>query len=150
MSDVARGETAEMRETGLIAAVTAAALLIIGAAVFAGGDRGLFVPVPEMAAEDFTRSVTTRRFDIATKFLSTEQRHRETADALARRFEPLFDAVGTVNSVEAELRWMDIDRASVTATVEGDSGSLSFDFSLVRESGLWKIDELPDLTPPDS
>ena len=150
MLAVALGGSVDMREIALMVAVTSVSLLIIGAAVFGGGDRALFVPVPEMAAEDFTRAVAARRFDIATKFLSTERQRSEIPEALARRFAPLFEAVGKVNNVETELRWMDVDRASATATVEGDSGSLALDFSLVREQGLWTIDELPELMAPDS
>jgi hypothetical protein len=139
-----------MREIMWMLGVTAVSLSIIGGAVFAGGDRALFVPPPEMATEDFTRAVTTRRFDIAMKLLSSRRQRSETPETIARRFAAMFAAVGEVNSVDAELRWMDTDRASATATVEGDAGSLSFDFSLVRESGLWKIDELPELSSPDS
>ena len=53
--------------------------------------------------------------------------------------------VGEINHVDAEAEWMSGDRASASATVEGELGTRSFDFTMVREHGLWKIDGLPDL-----
>lgn len=139
-----------MKEIAACVGLAVVALLIIGAAVFAGGDRSLFVPVPEMVVEDFTREVVTRRFDLATKYLSTGRQQTETPESIAGRFTPLFQMVGKVNSVDTEPQWVDAERATATATVEGDAGSVSFGFSLVRENGLWKIDELPKVLTPDS
>ena len=134
-----------MRETASMLAVLVSALVVIGVGVFAGGDRGLFVPVPEAAAENFTREITSRRFDLALKHLATERRRVETPQTLANRFDPMLRAVGKVNSVDAEPASMAGDRATASATVEGDLGVRSFDVSFVREHGLWKIDGLPDL-----
>lgn len=134
-----------MRETASILAVLAAALGVIGVAVFAGGDRSLFVPVPEATAENFTREITTRRFDLALKYLATDRQRAETPQTIANRFDPMLRAVGEVNRVDAEAHWMTGERASASATVEGDLGVRSFDLSFVREHGLWKIDGLLDL-----
>ena len=134
-----------MRETASMLAVLVGALAVIGVAVFAGGDRSLFVPVPESTAENFTREITARRFDLALKHLATDRQRAETPQTIANRFDPMLRAVGEVNRVDAKAQWMMGDRASASATVEGDLGVRSFDVSFVRERGLWKIDGLPDL-----
>jgi hypothetical protein len=134
-----------MKEVVLMLTVLAAALVITGVAVFGGGDRHLFVPVPEAVVESFTREITTRRFDLAMKQLAADRSRSETPQTLADRFDPMLREVGEVNHVEAEARWMSADRASASATVKGAFGVRSFDFTLMREHGLWKIDGLPDL-----
>jgi hypothetical protein len=135
-----------MKEIASMIVVAAATLLLIAAAIFAGGDRSLLVPVPEAVAEDFTREIVTRRFDLAMKYLTTDRQRSESAQTIAGRFDPLFAATGKVNQVEAEPRWVQKDQASAAATVRGDRGAVSFDVSLVRgKDGLWKIDGLPDL-----
>lgn len=134
-----------MRDLAVMVAVTCAALVIIAATIFAGGDRSLFVPVPEVVVENFTREITTRRFDLALKYLASGRRRSESPQTVAARFMPLLEAVGKVNRVETEPRWTTDERAAASATVEGDNSSLSFDFFLVRENGVWKIDGLPDL-----
>jgi hypothetical protein len=138
------GEEA-MREILSMLAVLAVALGVVAAAVFLGGDRGLFVPVPETTVENFTREITTRRFDLAMKQLATSRSHSETPHSLIARFDPMLHAVGEINHVDAEAGWMSGDRASASATVEGERGTRSLDFTLVREHGLWKIDGLPEL-----
>lgn len=138
-------EGKDLREVVSMVAVLAAALLIVAAAVFVGHDRGLFVPVPEATVENFTREITTRRFDLAMKQLATSRSRSETSQTLAGRFDPVLRAVGEVNHVDAEAEWMSGDRASASATVEGELGTRALDFTLVREHGLWKIDGLPDL-----
>jgi len=132
-----------VREFASILGVSAAALLLIAAAVFAGGDRSLFVPVPEMVTEDFAREITTRRFDLAMKYLSQARRRAESPQTLEAMFDPLLTAVGTVNTVDSETRSVNEDHAIATATVEGDRGARSFDVSLVHErDGLWRIHDV--------
>lgn len=128
-----------MRELAALVGVVAASLLLIGVAVFAGGDRQLFVPVPEAQAEGFMREVATRRFDLAMKYLSADKRRTETPHALAAQFATLLEGTGEVNMVNGEPGWISGDRAAAKATVVGDDGSVLSEFSLVREDGLWKI-----------
>lgn len=134
-----------MREIFSMLAVLAIALTVVAAAIFIGGDRALFVPAPETTVENFTREITTRRFDLAMKQLATSRSRSETPKTLTARFEPMLHEVGEINHVDAEARWMSGDRASAAAIVEGEFGKRSLDFTLVREHGLWKIDGLPDL-----
>lgn len=134
-----------MKEIFSMLAVLVVALGVVAVAIFVGGDRRLFVPVPETTVENFTREITTRRFDLAMKQLATSRSRAETPQTLTVRFDPLLLAVGEINRVDADAGWMSGDRASASATVEGERGTRSFDFTLVREHGLWKIDGLPDL-----
>lgn len=134
-----------MREVLLTVGAAAAALLLIGLAVFARHDTSTFVPAPETVTEGFARQITTRRFDLAVNYLASGRKKSETPRLLASRFEPLFAATGKVNRVDAEPQSMQQDRAVARAIIKGDDGTTSFDVGLVRENGLWKIDRLPDL-----
>ena len=133
-----------MREVISTVATAVVALLVIGAAVFGGGDRSIFVPVPETTAESFAHDIATRRYDLALNFLAAGTRRGETAERLRARFEPVL-AVGKVNGVDSEPQWTNQDRASARARIAGSRGTASFDLGFVRENGLWKIDRLPDL-----
>ena len=78
-----------MREVVSTLATAAVSLLVIAAAVFGGGDRSTFVPVPEAAAESFAHDIATHRFDLAMSFLAAGTRRLETPATLRRRFEPV-------------------------------------------------------------
>ena len=128
-----------MRELVSLAATAAALLAVIGVAVFAGGDRSVLVPVPEAVTEGFMREITMRRFDLAMHYLAKDRQRRETPQTLGALFAPLLEAAGEVNAVDGTPHWVQGDNAWAAATVEGDRGSPSCEFALVRESGLWKI-----------
>jgi hypothetical protein len=134
-----------MREALYTLAVLAASLLLIAGVVFGGYDRSTFVPVPEAVTESFTRQIVARRFDLAMNYLASQTRQIETPQTLAARFETLSSSTGKINQVAAQPQWMQQDHAAARATIEGDSGETSFDIRLVRENGLWRIDQLPDL-----
>lgn len=134
-----------MRKLVYTVAVSAASLLLIAGVVFRGGDRSLFVPAPEAAAEGFARQIATRRYELAMNYLASSARRLETPHTLASRFERLLASTGRINEVDASPHWMQQSRASARATVEGDTGRVSFDLGFVRENGLWRIDQLPDL-----
>ena len=134
-----------MREILQTAGIAAAALLLIGLAVFAWRDASTFVPAPEVVTEGFARQITTRRFDLAVNYLASGTKKTETPRMLASRFDPLFAATGKVNRVDAEPQSMQQERAAARAIIKGDDGKTSFDVGLIRENGLWKIDRLPDL-----
>ena len=133
-----------MREVIATIATAVVALLVIAAAVFGGGDRSIFVPVPEATAESFAHNIATRRYDLALNFLAADTRRGETAEGLRTRFEPVL-AVGKVNGVDSEPQWRKRDHASARARIAGSRGTATFDLGFVRENGLWKIDRLPDL-----
>ena len=134
-----------MRKLLYTLAVCAASLLLIAGFVFSGGDRSIFVPAREPAAEGFARQIATRRYELAMNYLASPARRAETPDTLASRFERLLASIGTINEVDATPEWMRQSHAAARATVEGNTGRVSFDLGFIRENGLWRIDQLPDL-----
>jgi hypothetical protein len=132
-----------MRGVAAILAVMAVSLAVIAGAVFAGHDRSLLVSPPEVVAENFTRQITTGRFELALNLLSSGARATESAGSLKRRFAPLLRPAGAVNHVDAERLSLDAEQAGARATVRGDNGQAGLDYGLVRERGLWKIETLP-------
>jgi hypothetical protein len=134
-----------MRELFYTVAVLAASLLLVAGVVFGGYDRSTFVPAPEAAAESFARAIAARRFDLAMNHLAAARARAETPQTLASHFDGLFGSTGKINKVDAEPQWMQQNRAAARATIQGDSGEVSFDVGLVRENGLWKVDQLPEM-----
>lgn len=128
-----------MKEIWSIVATIAGALLVIGVATFGAGDRETLVPVPEAVAESFTREVTTRRFDLAMRFLAHQTQRSETPSTLEARFDALVGMTGKVSHVAGERQWLQGDRAAAIATVEGDAGHASIPLEMTREDGLWRI-----------
>ena len=134
-----------MRELLYTLAVLAVSLLLIAAVVFGLGDRSTLVPVPEAVAENFAHHVAGRRFELAVQQLAAQTKRAETPQTLAVRFEPLLAMTGKINRVDAELQWTQEVYASARATIEGDAGSASFAARMVRENGLWRVEQLSDL-----
>jgi hypothetical protein len=126
-----------MRSILLALLATAIAMALCGGSI-AGGDRDVLVSPPESVVEDFTRAVVTGRYKPALQHLSAnssggESRVRELREELHAR-------VGSVHTIEGLPLFHDRDRASGTATVEGDSGTADLQMSLRFEHQEWKID----------
>ena len=131
---------------GIIAVGLGAAAVAI-----ALGDRQLFVQPPDAVAENFTREIAERRYDIALGALA-EPLKALGADGLRDKVRRL-EEMGETNSVEAETLWMTEDRAAARATIDAERGTAVVEVRLGRQHGLWVIDELPAeipvaLTPP--
>ena len=135
-----------MRDIIILLAVIAAGLCVTAAAV-AGGDRHTLVPPPDAVAEGFARAVSERRYELATRYLSKRLQERVGGDRLRSWFEPLRQRLGETNLIEGELEWMDDARASARALVDSEYGTALLQLRMVRESGLWAIDELPADVP---
>ena len=121
----------------------AIALAVCGAAI-RGGDRQTLVPPPEAVAEAFARAVAERRYELAIHFLSADLARTVNGDALRRRFEPIRRQIGDEGSTEAMTEWLQDDAAAARATIMAQHGSVSLQLPMVRESGLWRIDRLPE------
>jgi len=96
---------------------------------------------PEAAVRAFLRAYDNRRFDVLLKFVPQEQREDLTAAELKKAWEG--EERADMDRLTGALR------ASLpTAKVEvfGDRATLAFgaggSVELVRESGLWKIEDL--------
>ena len=134
-----------MREVGWTFMALVAALAVVGAAVSIGYDRTTLVSPPDAVTENFSRHIATGRFDLALNFLATETRRRETPQTLAARFAAVGSQSGKVDDVRSELQWMHQEHARAGADITVRGRTTSFDVQLVREHGLWRIAELPDL-----
>lgn len=117
-----------------------AAMAIVAVVVFGAADRALFVPPPEVAAEEFVRGLTTERFELAQKRLTSAMQEEQTPDALGAAFETIRRDTGAINRVDATPTSADGDQASATANVEGDRGIVTLMLTLQREHGLWMVD----------
>jgi hypothetical protein len=135
-----------MRSVIILLAVIAAGLCVTAAAV-AGGDRQTLVPPPDAVAEGFARAVTERRYEVATRYLSQRLQEGVGGDRLRSWFEPVRRRLGETNLIEGELESMDDARASARALVDSEYGTALLQLRMVRESGLWTIDELPADVP---
>jgi hypothetical protein len=96
---------------------------------------------PEAAVRAFLRAYENRRFDVLLKFVPEDQREGLTADELKKTWEgeERTDMLRLTGALKASLP---------TAKVElfGDRATLAFgaggSVELVRERGLWKIEDL--------
>ena len=134
-----------MRELLYPLGVLAVSLLLIAVVVFGWDDRSTLVAAPEAVTENFARQIAARRFDLAMNQLASETRRSERPQTLAARFNGVLTGIGTVNHVEADTNWMQKSQAAVRARIKGDRATASFEVALVRENGLWRIEQISDL-----
>jgi hypothetical protein len=118
------------------------AMLGIAGVIFGLGDAKTLVPPPEAVAEGFVRTLAAGRYARATPFLS--KRLATTTDesnlrAIAKQIEAgaggILDVRGQTDSIDGEF-------ARATAIVKTRSGERYVELRLVRESGVWSIDEI--------
>jgi hypothetical protein len=117
--------------------------LMVPALAIRFGDRQTFVSPPDAVIEGFARQIGERRYDMATRYLSASLARTVTAETLRSWFEPQRHALGEVNSVDAEIDWMDRDRASGRAVIEAQRGSVTLRAPLVWDGRGWAIEALP-------
>jgi hypothetical protein len=135
-----------VRSALAVAAIIAAGLGVSAIAIRLG-DRGTLAAPPDAVLESFARDLAERRFDLAPKYLSRELKRSARDDTIRDRYAPRLEALGGVNGVDAELEWMDRDRAAATATIRAGNGSVMLGARLVWERGGWLLEALPDLQP---
>ena len=131
-----------MRAPLAILGITACGLVVAALAI-RFGDRQTFVAPPDAVIEGFARQIGERRYDMATRNLSASLARTVTAEILRVRFEPQRHALGDVNGIDAEIDWMDRDRASAHAVIEAQRGSVTLRAPLVWDGRGWAIDALP-------
>src|SRR5688572_30394368 len=117
--------------------------LVVPAVAIHFGDRQTFVAPPDAVLEGFARQIGERRYDMARRHLSGSLARTVTAEILRARFEPQRHALGDANSIDAEIDWMDRDRASAHAVIEAQRGSVTLRAPLVWDGRVWAIEALP-------
>ena len=126
------------------AAAVAAALLLAGAAVGPGHDRGLLVPPPEAAAENFLKAMTEHRYTRARQHLAGDL--RDTApDTLAALERSVEQARGPVQKVQGRGAVIAGDESTARASIDFENGGQDLRLPLRREKGLWKVSSLQPL-----
>jgi hypothetical protein len=91
-----------MRSAPAILGLIAGFLGIVWTAVFALGDTGILVSPPEAVAEQFLRSLQTRRYEQARALLASEARTQITGDDLRRLHRDLESRVGKIENVQGQ------------------------------------------------
>jgi hypothetical protein len=127
-----------MRPVIRIALVGAIALGVIAAAVFAAGDRQMFVSPPEAVAEDFVRALAGGRYDVAMAYV--EPSAGITPGQIQERSDTLRRIAGAVSSVDVAGVWIQGDTAGAVAAIDTrDAGTLTERLALAWTPGGWRI-----------
>jgi hypothetical protein len=132
-----------LKDLLVVAGVTAAALVLVGASVGLGHDTTILVSPQEAVAEQFVRKLAARRYDVAMAHLEQRgpavlERVRSTGNALRGR-------AGAINQVEGEPGAMSGDTAVASAVVTTErAGKIRMTFELVRRAGVWRISNWRD------
>lgn len=121
----------------------AAAMIVVGIAVFGFHDRTVFVPAPESAAENFGRELGTGRYDRAAALMSPRLQRIVTPAQLRQAFEPVRQRGGHIDDVRGVRVSMGEHTSVGRAEVTTDRGVFGMDFDLTRQQGLWVVDSLP-------
>ena len=132
-----------MKDAALVILVILGGLAVVAMAVFAGGDRSLFVAPPDATAESFVRELGMERYELAANYLSDDLRRQVPASKLRSTFEPLRRDIGRPDQIETQTSSMTGDHARVFATFEGRRRTATMYVDLVRERGLWRIANWP-------
>ena len=122
----------------------AAGLLIAGAAVGPGGDRGVLVPPPEAAAQNFLKAMAEHRYTQARQHLAAGLKETEPGE-LAALHESLERAHGAVEKVQGQDAWVAGEESTARVSLRFSGGPRDLRLPLRREKGLWKVASLDSL-----
>jgi hypothetical protein len=125
-----------------ILGVVALCLAIVWTAVFVLGDTRILVSPPEAVAEQFFRSLQTRRYEQGRAQLAPDLRAKTTADDLRRLHDDLETRVGRIENVEAE-KAAALDSAHCLLETERGRARVTLPFE--RTKGEWHIRDLDGL-----
>ena len=127
-----------MRALLLELAAVACALAVVGAAVGSGRDKGVLVPPPEAAAENFLRALTQHRWAQARSHLANDLRGIASGD-LASLEEGLERGREPVEAVQGEGASVAGDTGTARAWIAFGTERADVDLPVRREKGLWKV-----------
>ena len=127
-----------MKDLLVVAAVTAAALIVVGAGVGLWHDTTILVSPPEAVAEQFVRKLATGRYAVAMEHL--DQRGPAVLERVRSAGSALRARAGAINQVEGEPGAMGAYNAAAAVVVTtGRAGMIRITFELVRRMGVWRI-----------
>ena len=117
--------------------------IAIGLVATLAGDRATLVPPPDARVEAFLRQLSSRRGELALKYLARERR-QVPASALQDRFAAIERQQGSTWNVTAETLSLDRQSARVRGElVSSHRTRTSLEFGLRWEQGEWVIQDLP-------
>jgi hypothetical protein len=122
----------------------AAGLLIAGAATGPGGDRGVLVPPPEAAAENFLKALAEHRYTQAPHHLAAGLNQTEPGE-LAALHASVERAHGAVEKVQGEDASVTGQESTARVSLRFPYGPRDLRLPLRREKGLWKVASLDPL-----
>jgi hypothetical protein len=125
-------------------AAVACALAVVGAAAGPGHDKGVLVPPPEAAAENFLRALTEHRWAQARGHLAADLR-RTAPSELAALETSLEKTRGSVENVEGEDAVLAGETATARASIDFSTARVELHLPFRRQNGLWKVASLDPL-----
>ena len=131
-----------MKAAPAVLVVVAVLLGIVWTAVFPLGDTGILVSPPEAVAEQFFRSLQTRRYEQARAQLASELRTRTAADDLRRLHRDLETRVGRIEEVEGEKG---AAPEEAHCRLKTERGRVRVTLPFERTSGEWHVRDLTAL-----
>ena len=131
-----------MKSAPAVLVVVAVLLGIVWTAVFTLGDTGILVSPPEAVAEQFLRSLQTRRYEQARAQLASELKTRTAAGDLRRLHQDLETRVGRIEKVEGEKG---AAPEEAHCRLETDRGQVRVTLPFERASGEWHVRDLTAL-----
>jgi hypothetical protein len=125
-------------------AAVAGGLLIAGAAAGPGRDRGVLVPAPEAAAENFLKALAEHRYSQARQHLAAGLEGTEPGE-LAALESALERARGPIENVQGQDASVTGEESTARAALWFPGGQQDLHLPLRREKGLWKVASLDPL-----
>jgi hypothetical protein len=116
-------------------------LAAVAFAVFGAGDREFFTPPPESIAEGYMRSLASKRYEPARRFLAEEARAATDQQKMRRIGEEMESRIGQIMDVRGENPRID-DSSSAQAETRlelADRQTTDARFEFRFERGMWRI-----------
>ena len=128
--------------------VTALAVFFVttlGIAAFALGDQQTVAPAPDAVATGLVRQLAADRPEQTQQYLSSYAREQYTPAQLAEWIADVERTTGSISRVNGSDVTIGENLGETTLAVRGAKTTMQVRVSLVRESGVWKVERLPEI-----
>jgi hypothetical protein len=118
----------------------------LGIAAFAIGDeQRVPSPAPDAVATGMVRKLATSRVAQTQPYLSSYAREQYTAAQLTDWIAGIERTTGKINRISTADVTIGETLAATTLAVRGQKKTMQVRVNLVRESGTWKVERLPEI-----
>jgi hypothetical protein len=117
----------------------------LGIAAFALGDEQTVVPGPDAVATSLVKQLAADRPGQTQQYLSSYAREQYTPAQLAEWIAGVERTTGSISRVNGGDVTIGENLAETTIAVRGAKKTVQVRVNLVRESGLWKVERLPEI-----